>query len=138
MSQVRRRDSGPELRLRSDLHRRGLRFRVDVPLPGMRRRRADILFKSAKVAVLVDGCFWHGCPQHGVLPNANREWWQQKLQENRARDAETDRFLEAQGFLVFRVWEHEDPAVIAEGIEKAVRRRWHRLQVSDTRRADAE
>jgi DNA mismatch endonuclease (patch repair protein) len=104
----------------------------------MRRRRADILFKSAKVAVLVDGCFWHGCPQHGVLPNANREWWQQKLQENRARDAETDRFLEAQGFLVFRVWEHEDPAVIAEGIEKAVRRRWHRLQVSDTRRADAE
>ena len=71
--------------------------------------------------MLVDGCFWHGCPQHGVLPRANREWWQQKLQATRDRDAETDRVLQAQGFLVFRVWEHEETGAVAERIEKAVR-----------------
>jgi len=109
---------------------------VDVPLPGMPRRRADILFMSARVAVLVDGCFWHGCPQHGVLPRANREWWRRKIQATRARDAETDRFLEAQGFLVFRVWEHDDPVAIAERIERAVRSRRLKGQVSDARHTD--
>lgn len=109
---------------------------MDVPLPGMPRRRADILFKSAKVAVLVDGCFWHGCPQHGGVPYANREWWRRKIQATRTRDAETDRFLEAQGFLVFRVWEHDDPVAIAECVERAIRSRGLKLQVSDTRRTD--
>src|SRR5687768_15754096 len=75
MSRQARRDTAPELRLRKLLFARGLRYRVDAPLPGMPRRRADVLFTRRHVAVFVDGCFWHSCPIHGTVPRSNRDWW---------------------------------------------------------------
>jgi DNA mismatch endonuclease (patch repair protein) len=121
MSKLGRRDTAPELALRSELHRRGLRFRVDrPPLTGL-RSRADIVFGPARVAVYVDGCFWHSCPEHGTKPKANAEWWERKLARNRERDAETDRVLREHGWDVVRVWEHEDPEEAAARVEAAVR-----------------
>jgi DNA mismatch endonuclease (patch repair protein) len=118
MQRQRRRDTEPELALRRELHRRGLRYRIDASvLPGQ-RRRADIVFMSAKVAVFVHGCFWHGCPEHGTRPKANAEWWADKLDRNMARDAETRQQLEAAGWCVVEVWEHEEPAIVAESIAR--------------------
>ncbi|HKH64800.1 MAG TPA: very short patch repair endonuclease [Solirubrobacterales bacterium] len=123
MSKIGRRDTLPELAIRSELHRRGLRFRVDrPPVPGI-RSRADIVFGPARVAVYVDGCFWHSCPEHGTRPKANAEWWEQKLRRNRQRDAETNRALQAAGWEVVRVWEHEDPSEVAERVEAILRTR---------------
>jgi DNA mismatch endonuclease (patch repair protein) len=113
LRRVRRRDTPAELRLRSELHRRGLRFRVDMaPLPGL-RRRADVVFTRAKVAVFVDGCFWHGCPRHMTWPVANAEWWRAKIDQNAARDRDTDRRLSEAGWTVLRFWEHEDSGLAA-------------------------
>lgn len=120
MRQAKRRDTGPELALRRELHRRGLRYRVDRPLPGMPRRRCDIWFGPARVAVFVDGCFWHGCPDHSVVPRSNREWWLDKIRTNAARDRDTDRRLEESGILVMRFWEHDDPRRAADRIERTV------------------
>lgn len=103
-----RRDTGPEMVLRRELWRRGLRYFVDRPVGTDRRRRADIVFPRAKVAVFVDGCFWHSCPEHGTIPKNNREWWVAKLEANVRRDRETDQRLEEEGWTVIRVWEHED------------------------------
>lgn len=116
MSKQRVHDTGPELQLRRELHRRGLRFRVNRPLEGMPRRRADITFSGARVVVFVDGCFWHSCPEHGVVPKSNREWWQSKLRENVSRDAETGQRLKEAGWTVIRVWEHEDVDAAVERI----------------------
>ena len=110
LSLQRRRDTRPELALRRALHRLGYRYLVDAPLPGMPRRRADILFRAAKVAVFVDGCFWHGCPDHATWPTNNAEWWKRKIGMNIERDLDTSARLEAQGWLVVRVWEHEATA----------------------------
>jgi DNA mismatch endonuclease (patch repair protein) len=88
-------------------------------LPGL-RRRADLVFGTARVAVYVDGCFWHGCPVHGTWPKANAEWWRTKIEANRNRDADTDRRMNEAGWLVIRVWEHEG-AGAADRIEAAVR-----------------
>ena len=118
----RRRDTKPELALRSALHRRGFRFRVDRPLPGT-RRRVDITFVRARIAVFVDGCFWHRCPEHGTIPKNNREWWSTKLAGNVARDRATDDALAEQGWTVIRVWEHEDPMTAADHIASQVRTR---------------
>lgn len=107
MSRQRSRDTTPEVALRRALHARGRRFRVDAPLPGMPRRRADLLFTRAKVAVFVDGCFWHSCPTHRTEPATNAEWWARKLARNVERDAETDSHLRALGWTVVRIWEHE-------------------------------
>lgn len=112
MSGQGRRDTGPEVALRRALHAAGLRFRVVYPVPGQRRRSIDIAFTRRKVAVFVDGCFWHGCPEHGVRPRSNSAWWREKLAANQARDRDTDRVLEEQGWAVVRVWEHE-PVVTA-------------------------
>jgi len=129
MSQLGRRDTTPELAIRSELHRRGLRFRVDrAPVPGL-RSRADIVFGPARVAVYVDGCFWHSCPEHATRPKANAEWWEQKLNRNQERDAETDRFLRERGWTVVRIWEHEDPVEAANRVERAVR---PKLETSDS------
>jgi DNA mismatch endonuclease (patch repair protein) len=123
MQRQRRRDTRPELELRRALHAAGLRYRVERPvIPGM-RRRADIVFGPAKVAVFVDGCFWHMCPQHATAPKANADWWREKLERNRARDQDTDRLLLQQGWLPLRVWEHEDMAEAAVRIAKIVRDR---------------
>lgn len=122
MARQRRRDTEPEMRLRRELHRRGLRYRVDAPLPGMRRRRADIVFTRARLAVFVDGCFWHGCPEHKTAPARNAAWWTLKLARNIERDRETDLHLDSLGWGVLRVWEHEDMEHAATDIEQIVRR----------------
>ena len=118
-----RRDTTPELELRRELWRRGLRYRVDRPLDGKRRRRADLTFVGAKVVVFVDGCFWHGCPEHGTSPKANAEWWSEKLARNVARDADTDEYLTSLGWTVLRFWEHEDVRAAADQVERVVRAR---------------
>lgn len=121
LSKQRRRDTKPELALRRLLHAAGLRYRVDrAPLPGL-RRRADVVFTRAHVAVYVDGCFWHSCPVHATHPRNNAQWWADKLAANVARDRDTDRRLEEAGWTVVRIWEHEDPAVAAEKVLRAVR-----------------
>lgn len=120
MKSQRRRDTEPEIRLRSELWRRGLRFRVDHKVVGP-RRRVDIAFTRAMVAVFVDGCFWHQCPEHGTMPRANHDWWVEKFAANKSRDVATDQELRASGWEVIRVWEHEDPSIAADAIELAVR-----------------
>ncbi len=123
MQQQRRRDTRPEMALRRALHAAGLRYRVEWPvIPGL-RRRADVVFGPAKVAVFVDGCFWHLCPQHATSPKANADWWRQKLERNRERDRDTDRLLLDQGWLPVRVWEHEDMAEAAVRVADLVRPR---------------
>jgi DNA mismatch endonuclease, patch repair protein len=121
----RKRDTRPEVALRSALHRLGLRFRHDyaVRVPGRRPIRIDIAFPGPKVAVFVDGCFWHRCPAHGTTPAANRSYWQPKLDRNVQRDREVDEALVAAGWLPVHVWEHEDPAAVAPVIAATVARR---------------
>nr|WP_228868618.1 very short patch repair endonuclease [Streptomyces halstedii] len=117
----RNKDTRPELRLRSLLHKQGLRYRVAArPLPEL-RRTADVLFSKPKVAVFVDGCYWHGCPEHLRESHKNAEFWRTKIEGNRARDAETDRLLGEAGWTVVRVWEHEDPVDACARIEGIVR-----------------
>ncbi|BCB81197.1 very short patch repair endonuclease [Phytohabitans flavus] len=119
MSRQRRRDTGPELAIRKLLHARGFRYRVAWPIPDMRRRTIDIAFTRARVAVFIDGCFWHGCPQHRTLPASNTEWWSRKLATNTARDAVTAAHLADLGWTVVRVWEHESAV---EAVERIVAR----------------
>lgn len=119
----RNRDTAPELAVRSAVHRRGLRYRVaSRPLPGV-RRTADLVFRGARVAVFVDGCFWHGCPDHHVLPVTNSGYWTRKVAINRARDIDTDARLAAEGWVCVRIWEHEDPVDAADRLERIVRSR---------------
>jgi DNA mismatch endonuclease (patch repair protein) len=117
-SRAGRRDTAPEMAVRRELHRRGLRYLVDAPVPGLPRRRADVLFRRERVAVFVDGCFWHGCPDHGTSPRANAEWWREKIETNRRRDRDTDERLSDLGWTVVRCWEHEDPVESADRIER--------------------
>ena len=117
----RKRDTRPELALRSELHRRGLRYRVDAsPLPGL-RCRADVVFTRPKVVVFVDGCFWHGCAEHGTKPSTNAGYWQAKIGRNVERDRRNDARLSMEGWTVIRVWEHEDPTIAAQRIIGALR-----------------
>lgn len=108
----RTRDTAPELLLRRALHAAGYRYRLNVKVPGAPRRTIDIAFPRQKVAVMVDGCFWHGCPEHSVPPKHNAEWWAEKLERNRARDIETTELLQSAGWTVVRIWEHE-PVITA-------------------------
>ena len=123
MSRQARRDTAPELALRRELHARGLRYRLCHPVPGFPRRTIDVAFPGAQVAVFVDGCFWHGCPEHGTGPKANDRWWAEKLARNGERDRETDAALAAAGWHVLRFWEHEDAARAADRVESLVRGR---------------
>jgi DNA mismatch endonuclease (patch repair protein) len=89
----------------------------------MSRRRIDVAFTSVKVAVLIDGCFWHGCPEHATQPKSNAQWWRQKLDRNMARDAETTEHLVAAGWEVLRFWEHETVEEVALRVTATVERR---------------
>jgi DNA (cytosine-5)-methyltransferase 1 len=120
MRTTKRRDTKPELLLRSELDSQGLRYAVDHAVDGT-RRRADIVFKGARVAVYIDGCYWHGCPSHGSLPKSNGEAWKEKFDANRSRDADTDARLAAAGWTVMRFWEHDDPVESAAKVVAVVR-----------------
>lgn len=114
------RDTKPELALRSAVHALGLRYRVSTrPLPGL-RRTADLVFPKARVAVFLDGCFWHGCPEHHTVAVTNGHFWADKVRTNRLRDQDTDCRLNEAGWLSVRVWEHEDPACAALMIREVV------------------
>lgn len=116
----RSKDTRPEIRLRSILHRRGLRYRVAIrPIPSL-RRTADIVFTRARVAVFVDGCYWHGCPDHYRPSKRNIEFWKEKIEKNRSRDEETNRKLTQSGWTVIRIWEHEELESAANRVLEAV------------------
>ena len=112
------RHTKPEVALRRELHRRGVRFHLDGKLPGLPRRSADLVWRTRKLAVFIDGCFWHGCPEHFVLPKSNSEWWNDKIQRNRTRDTATTQALIAEGWSVIRVWEHANPEIAADAIQR--------------------
>ncbi|WP_235980634.1 very short patch repair endonuclease [Streptomyces albidus (ex Kaewkla and Franco 2022)] len=116
-----RRYTTPEVTVRRLLFAAGLRYRLQRRVPGMSRRTIDIAFPGPRVAVFLDGCFWHGCPEHATSPKANAEWWRTKLDKNMARDSETTSHLKAEGWTVLRFWEHEDPKVVADEVAAAVR-----------------
>jgi DNA mismatch endonuclease, patch repair protein len=124
MQRQQTRDTAPEMAVRRLLHAAGLRYRVDVaPLPNL-RRRADVVFRPAQVALFVDGCFWHGCLAHGSRrTTANTEYWSTKVKRNQARDRDTDERLRAAGWIPLRVWEHEDPSAVAAMVLNTVRSR---------------
>lgn len=113
------RNTAPEIAVRANLHRSGLRYRVDYSPLG-NRRRADIVFTRLKVAVFIDGCFWHGCPLHATSPATNVGYWEPKLRRNRERDNETNDELRRAGWTVVRFWEHEDAEAIAQAIGRLI------------------
>lgn len=123
MKTVRRRDTNAEMELRRQLFSHGLRYRVDRNVLDGSRRRADIVFSAARVAVFVDGCFWHCCPLHRSFPKSNSRWWREKLSSNRRRDADTNKKLRRLGWHVERIWEHENPTKAAERISRIVLQR---------------
>lgn len=122
MQANRSRDTGPELAVRRILHSDGLRYRVAIaPLRGL-RRRADIVFTKQRVAIFIDGCFWHGCPEHGRASfNHNPDYWPSKIAANKARDTDTNVRLTEAGWQVMRFWEHEPPGTVASQIKDVVR-----------------
>jgi len=117
----RSKDTGPERAVRASLHARGYRYRVSYrPLPSV-RRSADIVFTRQRVAIFIDGCFWHGCPDHFIAPKSNAEYWNAKITGNKTRDRDTDRRLEEAGWTVIRCWEHERVADVVARIESVNR-----------------
>ena len=122
MRQQASQDTGAELAVRQLLHSAGYRYRVHYPVPGMRRRKIDIAFTRVRLAVLIDGCFWHGCPDHATRPKANAEWWRQKLDRNITRDRETNAQLASEGWTILRFWEHESPEAVMREVAEAVDR----------------
>ena len=125
MSTLARRDTAPELALRRELHARGFRYRVQTRVPGNNRRTIDIAFTRVKLAVYVDGCFWHGCRTHHVRPRANSDWWRWKMERNQARDRDTDRLLAERGWHVVRLWEHVPIPNAADQVAETYRRLLH-------------
>jgi len=120
MTKVRQTGTKAEMALRTALHRLGLRYRVNYQVLKRPRRVADLAFTKLKIAVFVDGCFWHGCPEHASWPKSNSEFWQQKIEANRARDADTDAKLKEIDWTVIRIWEHECPEMAANAIKTII------------------
>lgn len=112
--------TGPEMAVRRLLFAKGLRYRVQYPVPGAPRRSIDIAFPGKKIAVFIDGCFWHGCSEHRNIPAHNRDWWQNKIDQNRSRDSDTDEKLRAAGWLVLRFWEHNTTERIVSEIQEVI------------------
>jgi len=123
MKAVRQRDTEAEMAVRRRIHAMGLRYRVDFPVLESPRRRADIAFPRLRIAIFIDGCFWHGCPIHGTSPKANAGFWKRKIEANVERDRDTDMRLRAKGWVVLRFWEHEDPDYVAASIRRIVEAR---------------
>lgn len=120
MVKVRQKGTGAEVALRRELYRRGLRYRIDYVVLKRPRRVADVAFPGLKIAIFVDGCFWHGCPKHGTWPKQNAEFWRNKIETNRSRDKDTNVRLEAIGWKAVRVWEHESPVMATKTISRLV------------------
>jgi DNA mismatch endonuclease (patch repair protein) len=116
----RRKDTRPEIAVRRELHRRGLRFFKNRRPVHDVRCEADIVFPRARVAVFVDGCFWHGCPEHGMRPASNSSYWNAKIDRNTARDRRNNEWLRSTGWLIVRGWEHEPAGGIADRVESAL------------------
>lgn len=124
MSRIRGRDTAPEIKVRQELHRRGLRYRVNFKPVSTLKRTVDIAFTRQRVAVLIDGCFWHGCPEHFRPAKGDRkEFWAAKIAENQRRDQDSTRAFTSAGWTVLRFWEHADPAEVADKIEDEVIKR---------------
>ena len=123
MARVRQKGTRCEIELRKALHAKGLRYRLQVPLLTKPRRVVDIVFPSARLAVFVDGCFWHGCPEHASWPKNNADFWREKIETNRSRDVDTDQRLAALGWETVRVWEHEEATEAANRIAELVNAR---------------
>jgi DNA mismatch endonuclease (patch repair protein) len=122
MAKVRRTGTGAELALRQAMFRMGLRYRVDYEVLRKPRRVADVAFPGRKIAIFVDGCFWHGCPIHGTLPKQNTKFWRDKIEANRSRDADTNDRLRSIGWRVLRFWSHESPSDAARNVARVVAR----------------
>ncbi|MEV4474192.1 very short patch repair endonuclease [Nonomuraea sp. NPDC049504] len=122
MKSNKNRDTKPELALRRAVHALGLRYRVATRPISALRRTADLVFPRIRVAVFLDGCFWHGCPRHHTVAKTNASFWAEKVRRNRERDQETDRLLADAGWSVVRVWEHEDPSEAAQRVREIVER----------------
>jgi DNA mismatch endonuclease (patch repair protein) len=121
MAAIRRRDTKPEVALRSALHRRGHRFRKDLRVDaGGIKARPDIVFTRRRLAIFVDGCFWHSCPEHGRAPRVNEHYWSPKLAGNRDRDWRQASALESEGWLVLRLWEHESVTEMVAVVERTL------------------
>ena len=123
MQAAKTKNTAPEIALRSLIYHQGFHYRIDArPLKEF-NRRADIVFRSAKVAIFVDGCFWHGCPIHATQAKSNAEFWSFKIKQNRERDVDTTKHLEKAGWKVIRVWEHENPVKASEKICGIIKKR---------------
>lgn len=120
MAKVRQKGTDAEIALRRELYRRGLRYRVDYEVMKKPRRVADVAFPGLKIAIFVDGCFWHGCPEHASWPKQNAEFWRQKIEANRLRDADTNSRLLDIGWTALRFWEHESQAKATETVAQMV------------------
>ena len=120
MAKVRQTGTGAEIALRRELYRRGLRYRIDFEVLKKPRRVADIAFPGRMIAIFVDGCFWHGCPEHATWPKQNSDFWRQKIETNRLRDADTNSRLLDAGWTVLRFWEHQSPIEAAETAAQTV------------------
>lgn len=123
MKRVRQKNTSAESALRRELHARGLRYRLHVAVLTRPRRVADVALSSLRVAVFVDGCFWHGCPRHATWTKANADFWRSKIVANKARDFDTDRRLQKDGWAVVRAWAHEAPSAVATRVVSVVRSR---------------
>jgi DNA mismatch endonuclease (patch repair protein) len=128
MRRVRQKSTSAEHALRRELHARGLRYRLHVPVLTRPRRVADVTFSGLRVAVFVDGCFWHGCPLHATWPKQNAEFWRAKIEANMARDSDTDERLRADGWEIVRVWAHEPPSLAATKVATVVGQRREKLR----------
>ncbi|QCU30369.1 very short patch repair endonuclease [Burkholderia pseudomallei] len=120
MAKVRQKATGAEVALRRELYRIGLRYRIDYEVLKKPRRVADIAFPGRRIAIFVDGCFWHGCPEHATWPKRNAEFWRQKIETNRLRDADTNERLRSLGWTVLRFWSHQSPTEAARAVAQTV------------------
>lgn len=121
MRELREGDTKPEIAVRKLLYSSGCRYRIHYRIPEIPRRSIDIAFPKAKLAVFIDGCFWHGCAIHKTIPKNNRAWWQEKILSNKKRDSDTNERLGAAGWLVLRFWEHDSPDLVVHTINEMLR-----------------